>query len=135
MKFIFDNNLPPNLARGVAELSKYDEMVQRVVHLREMFPPNTPDVVWLSTLLAEGGWIVISIDRFKKSSAEREMLRRQGLTVFVLDPQWSKSYWIQSAQLVQWWPKILDVAKLTSKSAMRVPWRYTNKSTFEQIRI
>ena len=70
-----------------------------------------------------------------KASREREMLRRQGLTVFVLDPQWSKPYWGQAAQLVLWWPKIVDVAKLTSKTALRVPWRYTSKSTFEQIRV
>jgi len=71
-------------------------------------------------LTEEGGWIVVSIDRFKKSTAEREMMRRQGLTVFVLDRQWSKPYWAQAAQLVLWWPKIIDVAKLTSKTALRV---------------
>ena len=84
----------------------------------DKFAANTPDLEWLGALAAEGGWIVVSIDRFKKSTAEREMLRRQGLTVFVLDPQWSKPYWGQAAQLVLWWPKIVDVAKLTSKTAL-----------------
>jgi len=119
----------------VAELSKFDPKVNKVIHLRDMFAANTPDLVWLNALVTEGSWIVVSIDRFKKSSAEREMLRQQGLTVFVLDPQWSKPYWVQSAQLVQWWPNIMNVAKLTSKTALRVPWRYTSKSTFEQIRV
>jgi len=36
---------------------------------------------------------------------------------------------------VLWWPKILSVARLTSKAALRVPWKFTNKSTFEQIRV
>lgn len=135
MKFIFDNNLPPSLARGIGELSKPNPAVQQVIPLRDKFRENTPDPVWLGTLIEEGGWIVVSIDRFKKSTAEREMLRRQGLTVFVLDRQWSRPYWDQAAQLVQWWPKILDVAKLTSKTALRVPWRYSSKSTFEQIRV
>lgn len=135
MKFLFDNNLPPSLARGVAELSKFDPVVEQVVPLKDKFAPNTPDVEWLGALAAEGGWAVVSIDRFKKTSAEREMLRRQGLTVFVLDPQWSKPYWVQAAQFVQWWPRIIEVAKLTSKTALRVPWRITGKSTFEQIRV
>ena len=116
-------------------MSKFDPVVERVIPLKDKFAPNTPDPEWLGVLLEEGGWIVVSIDRFKKSTAEREMLRRQGLTVFVLDPQWSKPYWAQAAQLVQWWPKILDVAKLTSKTALWVPWRFTSKSTFEQIRV
>jgi len=134
LKFLFDNNLPPSLARGIGELSKFDPAVEQVIPLRDKFAVNTPDPEWLSVLATEGGWIVVSIDRFKKSKAEREMLRRHGLTVFVLDPQWSKPYWVQAHNLVQWWPKIIDVAKLTSKTALQVPWRFTSKSTFEQIR-
>lgn len=79
MKFIFDNNLPPTLARGIGELSKFDPDVKAVIPLKDKFAPNTPDIVWLRSLAAEGEWIVISIDRFKKSSAEREVLRQQGL--------------------------------------------------------
>ena len=91
---------------------------------------------WLQELAAEGGWIVISIDQFKKSKAERELLRQHGLTVFVLDPQWAKQpYWEKAgARLVLWWPNILNVAKLTSKTAMRIPCALFSKSTFEQIR-
>lgn len=136
MKFLFDNNLPPSLARGVGELSRFDPQVEAVLPLRDKFPANAPDTDWLPALLEEGGWIVVSIDRFRKTDAERELLRRQGLTVFVLDRQWSgKPYWIQTAQLILWWPKILEVAKLTSRTALRIPWRFTNRSTFEQIRM
>lgn len=119
----------------MAELSKFDPAVEHVIPLKDKFAQNTPDLEWLGALAAEVGWAVVSIDRFKKTSAEREMLRRQGLTVFVLDPQWSKPYWVQAAQFVQWWPRIIEVAKLTSKTALRVPWRFTGKSTFEQIRV
>lgn len=135
MRFLFDNNLPPSLARGVGELSKFDRSVRQVAALRDKFPAHEPDAVWLRALGDEGGWSVVSIDRFRKSTAERELLRQQGLTVFVLDPQWSRPYWAQAAQLVLWWPKILEVAKLTSRTALRVPWRFTSKSTFEQIRL
>jgi hypothetical protein len=135
LKFLFDNNLPPSLARGIGELSKFDPVVEQVIPLKDKFAANTPDLEWLRALAIEGGWIVVSIDRFKKSTAEREMLRRQGLTVFVLDRQWSKPYWLQSAQLVLWWPKIVDEAKLTSKTVLRVPWRHGGKSTFDRVRV
>lgn len=116
MKFLFDNNLPPSLARGVAELSKVDLAVQEVVHLRSKFPDNSSDEFWMSQLLAEGGWIIVSGDQFKKSQAERELLRQRGLTVFVLDPQWANhQYWDKAARLVLWWPRIVEVAKLTSR--------------------
>lgn len=135
MKFLFDNNLPPSLARGVAALSAGDPDIDQVVALRDKYPASSPDETWLSDLAREGGWIVISCDQFKKSKTERELLRQRGLTVFVLDPQWANhQYWDKAARLVLWWPKIVNVARLTSKTAMRVPWKFTSKSTFEQIR-
>lgn len=136
MKFIFDNNLPPSLARGVAAFSEFEPDISQIVALRVKFPADTIDEVWMKQLQSEGDWIVISGDQFRKSNAEREILRQRGLTVFVLEPQWAKhQYWDKAARLVLWWPKIVSVARLTSRTAMRVPWRFTNKSTFEQIRI
>ena len=135
MKFLFDNNLPPSLARGIAELSKFESDVETVIALRDKFKPGERDEQWLAALIDEGGWNVLSLDGFKKSPAEKELIRRRGLTVFVLDPQWSKPYWEQTANLVKWWPKILGVARLTSKTALRVPWHFTNKSTFQQQRL
>lgn len=135
MKFLFDNNLPPSLAHGIAQLSRHEPSIAEVVHLSDRFRRNAPDTEWVPALVAEGGWVVISCDQFRKSKAERELLRQKGLTVFVLDPQWAaQPYWEKSARLVQWWPKIVEVAKLTSKSAMRVLWKYGSKSTFEAIR-
>lgn len=124
MKFLFDNNLSPHLAAGVAGLSNYDGRVTQVVSLRGKFRMNTPDEVWLPELVREGGWLIISIDQFRKSVAERELVREHGLTVFVLDRQWSeKQYWDMAARFIEWWPTILEVAARTSRAAYRVPYR------------
>jgi hypothetical protein len=53
LKFLFDNNLPPSLARGIGELSKFDPAVQQVIPLRDKFRENEPDPVWLETLLRQ----------------------------------------------------------------------------------
>lgn len=135
LKFLFDNNLSPHLAAGVAEFSRTDARVAQVVHLRSRFPANTPDEVWLPALAGEGGWSIISCDHFKKTTAERELVRRHGLLVFVLDRQWAgKPFWEMSARFVEWWPTILGVAELTSKAAYRVPYKRQGQKTLEQIR-
>ncbi len=41
MNFFVDNNLPPALARALHALS--ENAGHRVVHLKDLFPPNTPD--------------------------------------------------------------------------------------------
>lgn len=135
MKFLFDNNLSPHLAHGMAEFSKTDPRVDLVVALRDRFRPSTPDEVWLPELAGESGWAIVSIDQFKKTIAERELVRKHGLTVFVLDRQWSsKPFWEMSARFVEWWPTILSVAELTSKAAFRVPFKRQGQKALEQIR-
>ncbi len=71
MKYLIDNNLPPKLAHAIRELCFYDKSIE--VHaLADKFKPCTKE------------------DRFKKGDAEKEALRRSGLTVFFLAKQWSQ---------------------------------------------
>jgi hypothetical protein len=135
LKFLVDNNLPPSLARALNELSSGSEIhVEKVIPLRERFPPNTADVVWLTELAAEGGWNIVSGDNFRKSTTERELMRRAGFNVFVLQKSWSsQQYWQKAAQLVLWWPRIIDYASKSQRAAARVPWKPSGK--FEQIQL
>lgn len=94
MKFLLDNNLPPPLARALNELSKREG--HSVVHLSEKFSPSTPDIEWVKALKAEGNWVVVSQDQFKKSDLEKHAFRKAGLTVFCLAKHWSKAtYWAE----------------------------------------
>ena len=135
MKFLFDNNLPAHLARAICELSKREsDRVREVIALCDRFSRNAPDSEWLAALAQEGGWYIVSGDQFRKSDAEKELIRRSGLTVFVLHKSWSShAYWAKAAQMVAWWPRILDQASLAQKAAFRVPWRTQGK--LEQIRV
>ena len=137
MKFFFDNNLSPHLAHAIRELSRASPEVDSVIHLRDRFPRDAADVDWITDLVADGPWSIISIDRFNKNhNAEREALRRAGHTVFVLDKQWSKhQFWAQSQQLVGWWPKIVEQSSLVSGGAFSVPWRPSAKRKFVAIKL
>lgn len=134
MKFFFDNNLPPPLAHALKALCDRDPAVTEVIHLRDRFPGDTKDLVWIPEIANEAGdWYVISIDKFKKDHrAEREAIRRAGLTVYVLDSQWSSQpYWAKAARMVLWWPTILKHASVSAGGVYRVPWRHTNQSRLE----
>ena len=131
MNFLFDHNLPPSWARGLDSLSKdkFGSDVGRVVTLRDQFPQNTADPEWLGTLGKEGDWAVISSDFFRKSKAEREVIRQYGLSVFVLGKAWHEKhpFWPRTAQLMHWWPRIVVHANTVSKAAVEVPWRTSGK--------
>ena len=81
-----DNNLLPKLAHALRELCSYDQSIE-VYALSDKFKPSTKDIDWITELARDGGWVVISQDRFNKGNAEKEALRRSGLTVFFLAKQ------------------------------------------------
>lgn len=120
-------------AKGLNEFSanQFDaKSFTQVIALRDKFPHGTPDVDWLKALGEEGGWAVVSADFFRsKGNAEREMIRRQGLSVFVLNKAWHKSYtfWPRTSQLLLWWPQIVRQANAVQGSAVEVPWRTSSK--------
>lgn len=137
MKFLLDHNLPPRLARALNELSTELAPDIEVHALRERFPVETPDHVWIEALSREGGWAVITRDTIYKTPLNKEALRRNGLVVFCLERAWSKQkFWPIAAKLVDWWPEIVDQAqRIEGGAAFYVPWHRGSKGKFKQVRV
>lgn len=106
-------------------------------HLRQMFPEDISDVEWIERLAKEGEWAVITLDRLMRNRLEKEAFRRSGLTAFVLTKAWaSHRYWEKAAQLVRWWPRIMEQAGLVEGgAAFEVPWRFSGKGKFKALRL
>ncbi|MBL8324819.1 MAG: hypothetical protein JNJ89_07660 [Rubrivivax sp.] len=137
MRFFFDNNLSPHIAHAMRELSGTLANVSEVVHLTDRYRRSAPDIEWVRGLDADGPWVVLSVDRFKKcGGAEREALRSSGHTVFLLESQWLKqTFWLQSERMVRWWPQIVAQAGLVERGAFVVPWHHSSKSKFTAVRL
>ena len=135
MKFLFDNNLSPYLAKALDALCAHEGVA--VEHLRRMFPEDISDVEWIERLAKEGEWAVITQDRLMRNRLEKEAFRRSGLTAFVLTKAWaSHRYWEKAAQLVRWWPRIMEQAGLVEGgAAFEVPWRFSGKGKFKALRL
>ena len=99
------------------------------MHLKDQFSSNTPDVDWIQALAREKDWTILSGDAFRKSNGvERKVLQKSGLSVFVLQSSWSSyPYWDKTAQLLRWWPRIVNQANTVDRIAMEVPWRISGR--------
>jgi hypothetical protein len=137
VKFFFDNNMSPHLARAVRELCKVEADVNEVLHLRDRFPPNIKDEEWIAALAKEGGWVIISQDGLRKNDLERAALRNCGLVVFALQRQWAqKAHWDKAQNLVRWWPAIMAQSKrFKGGAALGVPWKFSGAGQFTQIKL
>jgi len=59
VRFFFDNNLPPKLAKSLHVLV---EPNHQVVHLKDRFAAKTTDETWMAALSKEQDWIIVSGD-------------------------------------------------------------------------
>jgi len=135
VQFFIDNNLPQPLAEALHALSA--PKGYQVVHLKQKFTPSTPDTEWIESLSKESDWVVITQDHLRKGDLEKEAFRQSELVAFFLTRQWAHHlYWDKAHQLVRWWPAIIEQSQfITGGAAFKVPWRFSGKGKFEQVRI
>ena len=102
--FFFDNNLSPRLVAGLRE---FGEDVQ---HLREAFPPDTKDPVWIPQVAA-WGWILVTRDkRVRSRPLEAEAIVRSGLSGFVFMQKREPDFWGWVQLVVRRWREMQALA-------------------------
>ena len=124
MNFFFDNCLSPKYAKSLDILSEKDG--HRVFHLQDKFPRNATDKEWIRALGLETGWVIVSGDcRILKTPELKAEWGRSWLTAFFLASGWMNvAYWQQIANLVKWWPAILEQSRLVEHgTGFEVPYR------------
>ena len=106
MKCLFDNNLSIKLAKTLNFLEGEDGV--HVVHLREKFLANTPDIEWITELGKEGGWFIITEDRqIRNKPHEKIAWQESNLPVVFLNRGWaSLNFWDIAWKIIKCWPEV-----------------------------
>jgi len=114
VKFFFDNNLAPKIAKGLNGFVAPDH---QVIHLKERFPGNTDDVDWMGKIAQEEDLFIVTADvRIGKNPQEIQAWRQAGHTIFFLKPGWTDmTFWDQVHKFTKCFPAIIE----KSKSAKR----------------
>lgn len=81
MKVFVDNNLPPDLARGLNALFANDHEV--TCHRDKFGDTHIADEEWIPALGTEGGWVILSGDlNIARKRPSRELFLRSQLVGF-----------------------------------------------------
>jgi hypothetical protein len=121
MRFFFDRNMPPQLARMVDVLER--EHTARSYYDDERFIDTTPDVEWIRVLAAdEPPWIIISGDgRILKNKTELSALKEAGLAFFCLSRTWMHmTLYEQAWKFIKTWPQAVENAKGTTPKIFEI---------------
>lgn len=115
MKFFIDNNLSPHLAAGMKAFQ------EPVVHLRDMFPEDTDDVVWLPEIGRNEMFLITRDWETRKKPAELQSIKDNKVGAFYLGGK-ERNRCQLIRQLVLNWPRIKELAHKTRRPfAFRVP--------------
>jgi PIN like domain len=112
MRFFFDRNMSPYLARAIDILDRENEVRHHDQDPR--FNERTTDIEWVSVLGKDvPTWVVLSGDgAILKNRAELKALKEAKLTYFCMSNRWSKMKTSEYAwRLIKIWPDIVEKAK------------------------
>ncbi len=114
MKFFFDNNLAPKIAKGLNDFVTPDH---EVIHLRELFRADTGDVEWMEKLASEDNLIIVTADvNIGKNPHEITAWKKAGHTIFFLKKGWlNLQFWEQAHKFVKCFPQIIEKAKAAKR--------------------
>jgi hypothetical protein len=112
MRFFFDRNMSPYLARAIDILDRENEVRHHDQDPR--FNERTTDIEWVSVLGKDVlTWVDLSGDgAILKNRAELKALKEAKLTYFCMSNRWSKMKTSEYAwRLIKIWPDIVEKAK------------------------
>jgi hypothetical protein len=110
VRFFFENNLAPKLARGFHQFVAGEH---EVVHLRDLFKQDTLDMDWMRQLAGESGWVILSGDvAIGRNPHEVAAWKAAGHTIFFLKSGWTNiEFWQQVQKLARCFPDIIARAR------------------------
>ncbi len=110
MTFFFDNNLSPKLAKAINELDE----VYPIIHLRDIFPADTEDEIWLRHV-GNNNMVLVSRDtKIRKHPAEINAIRKHRIgAFFLIGKKYTK--WQGIRQLICAWEEIRTLVSETTK--------------------
>ena len=126
MRFVFDENHPPVLARMLVPLAKDEPYT--VTSVLDLDLRSTPDTELLAALrtTAERNVLVTGDRAMRKRKHERAAVAATGAIVVVGVPAWNQQsdLWERARMMLWWWPTIVRSAGAADAGTfLELPWR------------
>jgi hypothetical protein len=110
VRFFLDNNLSPKVARALNALLEPEHSAH---HLKDLYPADTLDEVWMTDLGTQPDWVILSGDSaITRNPHEVRAWKEAGHPIFFLKPGWTHlPRWDSASKLFHRFPEILKLAQ------------------------
>jgi hypothetical protein len=135
-KVYIDENLPPQLAKGLHELqspqNKRDNIEIQVLSIKDTFGQGEQDEDWIPKVGAENGIVITQDYRIQSQRHQKELYIEYGVGILFFNTP-SKSgfqYWDLVKLVINRWEEIKQIIK---KDDPPFAYRCTSRKSFEKI--
>lgn len=95
------------------------EPENQVVHLKDMFPGNVEDAVWMRALAKEHDLVIVTADiHISRNPHEVAAWKEAGHTIFFLKPGWTDlTFWDQAKKFTGCFQRLIEEALRAERGA------------------
>lgn len=110
MKIFIDENMPVQLAEGLAILEKPNNEGVEVYSIQKEYGRGSQDEEWIPRVGHVNGIVITQDFKMQRIKTQYDLLKKYGLGIFYLTPPGKRgyTYWQMVEKIVQHWQEIKD---------------------------
>jgi hypothetical protein len=115
MRFYFDENIAPRIARALAILTEVDQI--EVYSNVDEFKRGVPDEEWIPAVGKNDGIVITQDLNIHRTRHQRELYKKHGVGVVFFKPpkKFGYPYWEMITQILTSWPEILKTVEKAAR--------------------
>ena len=123
MKFFIDENMPPQLAEGLAILEKPNNEGVEVYSIQKEYGRGIQDEDWIPQVGNVNGIVITQDYNIQRTQRQYELLKKYKMGIFYLRPPGKKvgyRYWEMVQKMINHWEEIKELGKSKFPFAYRI---------------
>lgn len=122
MRFFIDENMPPQLAEGLAILEKPNDEGVEVYSIQKEYGRGTQDEDWIPRVGSLNGIVITQDYNIQRTQQQYELLKKYKMGIFYLRPpgKIGYKYWEMVQKIINNWEEIKELGKGKFPFAYRI---------------
>lgn len=133
MRFVFDENYPPAIAKMLSVLAAAESTLYEVTSVVSIGMRSATDAEILAAICkgAQRGVLITTDKKLRSRPHEQKVIKDEGAIAVVGVKNWNQQsdLWLRSGMMLWWWPWIVKTVETTDPASfLELPWNRNPKA-------